>query len=66
MTDWSELQKQTANELSPCGLEVLEGEPCECGGEAYNTSKSHGYSDTIVYNHRCSECGNRWKTWTEG
>lgn len=59
-------QLHTLNDISPKGLLLNEGTPCECGAEHYNTSKHRKYSDTMLYKHNCTECGNEFSTWTEG
>jgi len=61
-------QKQidTINNISPRGLMINTGSPCECGGDSYVTSQERKYSDTMLYKHRCTDCGNKFTTWTEG
>lgn len=54
------------NQITPRGLMINEGRPCDCGAEAYKTRTEHKYSDTMVYYHTCTECGNEFSTWTEG
>ena len=66
MSELTEPQKETVNEITPRGLLLLEGSPCECGGEKYHTKTKHRYSDTAVYTHTCRNCDNVFKTWTEG
>jgi hypothetical protein len=62
---FTEAQRQTLNEL-PTGLHLNTGSPCECGAESYSTSSSRKYSDSMVYSHKCGNCGNTFTTWTEG
>jgi hypothetical protein len=62
---FTEAQRETLNGLST-GLHLNAGKPCECGPEQYSTRKERKYSDSMVYNHHCSACGNKFSTWTEG
>lgn len=59
-------QKCTLKGISPMGLHINSGSPCNCGPDDYVTRKSREYSDTMVYHHRCKNCGNKFSTWTEG
>lgn len=62
---WTDAQRETVSGLST-GLHWNSGEPCECGPEAYTTTKSREYSDSMLYTHTCGECGNEFETFTEG
>lgn len=62
----NEEQLNTINEISPRGFHINDGEPCECGGGQYNTRKERKYSDSMVYYHHCTSCGNEFSTWIEG
>jgi len=62
----NQAQLDTINNISPKGLHINAGEPCECGGEEYITTKERKYSDSMVYHHRCKNCKNKFSTWTEG
>jgi hypothetical protein len=59
-------QKRTLSEIPSVGFHINTGGPCECGGENYRTTKTHGFSDSIVYRHKCQTCGNEFSTWIEG
>jgi len=59
-------QLETVNNISPTGLHLNEGTPCECGAESYSTKKKRAFSDSMIYKHTCGECGNRFSSWTEG
>jgi len=48
------------------GFRLDSGEPCLCGVEALTTSKKRGYSDSLIFTHRCGECGNEFTTFIEG
>jgi len=64
---FTEAQLETMNGTSSGGVSFNKGNPCECGTEAdTTTTRSRGYSDSMVYKHKCNECGARWETWTEG
>lgn len=64
---FTDAQLETMNGASPRGLHFNTGDPCECGDEANISTRSrHKYSDSMVYKHKCCECGAKWETWTEG
>lgn len=63
---WTEAQRETVEGISPMGLMMHDGQPCECGPEPYSTKSVPLFSDGMLYRHRCSECGNGFETWTEG
>jgi protein-disulfide isomerase-like protein with CxxC motif len=48
------------------GFRLDSGVPCLCSIEAITTSKRRGYSDSLIFTHRCSECGNEFTTFIEG
>ena len=48
------------------GFHLDEGMPCLCSIESITTSKRRGYSDSLIFTHRCRECGNEFTTWIEG
>jgi hypothetical protein len=62
----TDAQLETINNITPRGFHINEGEPCECGAEAYSTRKKVGYSDFVTYYHTCGECGNKFSTYIEG
>lgn len=59
-------QLDTVNNITPRGLMLNKDTPCECGAIHYSTSKHRKFSDTMLYKHKCRECGNKFETWTEG
>jgi hypothetical protein len=62
-----ELDEQQLDRLRQLpGFRLDEGVPCLCSMEAIRTSKRRGYSDSLVFNHHCRECGNRFRTFIEG
>ena len=48
------------------GFHLNTGEPCLCGAEHIRTRSKCGYSDSMVFYHRCAECGTEFSTWIEG
>ena len=48
------------------GFSLDAGKPCLCSIEAITTTKKRGYSDSLIFTHRCSECGNEFTTFIEG
>jgi len=48
------------------GFRLDAGVPCLCSIEAITTSKKRGYSGSMIYTHRCGECGNEFTTFIEG
>lgn len=62
----SEQQVDTINSITPRGFHLNKGEPCECGGNNYSTSKKKSYSDYMTYYHSCKNCGNEFSTYIEG
>jgi hypothetical protein len=48
------------------GFRLDAGVPCLCSIEKITTSKKRGYSDSVIYSHRCDECGNEFTTFIEG
>ena len=65
MANWTKQQRKTVEGI-PTGLRWNSGVPCECGPGHINTKTSLEYSDTMLYKHRCRECGSQFSTWTEG
>ena len=62
-----ELGEQQIEKLRQvAGFHLDEGVPCLCSIESITTTKKRGYSDSAIFTHRCSECGNRFTTWIEG
>ncbi len=59
-----EQQVERLRQLS--GFRLDSGVPCLCSIEAITTSKRRGYSDSLIFTHRCSECGNEFTTFIEG
>ena len=45
----TEAELETVNGITPKGLHLNTGIPCECGPEDYSTRKERQYSDTMVY-----------------
>jgi len=63
---FSDAQVETLNAPDSHGLHFNSGEPCECGTDAtVSTRAIRKYSDTMLYKHKCSKCGNRFTSWTE-
>jgi hypothetical protein len=62
----SQAQLDTVNGISPKGFHIDSGTPCECGSEDYTTTKERGFSDSMIYKHRCGNCGNFFRTFIEG
>jgi nicotinic acid phosphoribosyltransferase len=60
----TEQQKEILRQLP--GFRLDSGEPCLCGTDAITTTKEYGYSDSLIFHHRCGECGNEFTTWIEG
>ena len=48
------------------GIRADEGEPCLCGVEFLSTSGRRAFSDSRIYHHSCSQCGNKFTTYIEG
>ena len=48
------------------GLRLDEGVPCLCSIKKIATHKRRGYSDSLIFTHRCGECGNEFTTFIEG
>ena len=48
------------------GFRLDAGMPCLCSIEEITTSKRRGYSDSLIFTHRCRECGNEFTTFIEG
>lgn len=48
------------------GFRLDRGEPCLCGVEAISTRTERAFSDSLVFHHTCTECGNYFSTWIEG
>jgi nicotinic acid phosphoribosyltransferase len=62
-----ELDEQQIEKLRQLsGFRLDSGVPCLCSIEAITTSKRRGYSDSLIFTHRCRECGNEFTTWIEG
>ena len=62
-----ELDEQQIERLRQLpGFRLDSGAPCLCSIEAITTSKKRGYSDSMIYTHRCRECGNEFTTFIEG
>lgn len=65
--DNQELDEQQIDRLRRLpGFRLDSGVPCLCSIEAISTSKRRGYSDSLIFKHRCCECGNEFTTWIEG
>jgi len=62
---FSEKQKEQLNGIS-CGFRMNKGTPCECEPDNISTRKEYAFSDSIVYHHTCTACGNKYSTWIEG
>jgi nicotinic acid phosphoribosyltransferase len=62
-----ELDEQQVDRLRQLpGFRLDSGVPCLCSIEAITTSKRRGYSDSLIFTHRCRECGNEFTTFIEG
>jgi nicotinic acid phosphoribosyltransferase len=62
-----ELDEQQIERLHKLpGFRLDSGVPCLCSIEAITTSKRRGYSDSLIFTHRCSDCGNEFTTFIEG
>ena len=62
-----ELDEQQINRLRQLpGLRLDGGVPCLCSIEKISTHKRRGYSDSLIFTHRCRECGNEFTTFIEG
>lgn len=48
------------------GFHLNEGDPCLCGTDYINTRTKRAFSDSLVFYHRCTDCGNEFSTWIEG
>lgn len=60
-------QQQVLNEIRPKGFFLdPSGEPCVCGAAHIQTTKRRGFSDSLIFKHRCTACGNRFSTYIEG
>jgi len=65
--DDQELTEQHIERLRKLpGFRLDAGMPCLCSIEAITTTKKRGYSDSLIFTHRCSECGNEFTTFIEG
>jgi len=65
--EFTNAQKKSLDQIDRCGLHINKGQPCECGEDAiYGTKAIPKYSDSMVYQHCCKTCGNKFETWTEG
>ncbi len=48
------------------GFHLNTGEPCLCGAENISTRSRRGFSDSLVFYHRCRACETEFSTWIEG
>jgi len=48
------------------GVHLDKGEPCACGIEHITTRSRRAFSDSRIFTHRCTACGNEFSTWIEG
>jgi hypothetical protein len=62
-----ELRREIIRNVRPKGYFLEPGHaPCLCGPEFIKTTKRGGYSDSVIYKHRCRECSNEFVTYIEG
>lgn len=62
-----ELRREILREIRPKGFFLEPGHrPCSCGAEQIQTTKRGGYSDSVIYKHRCRKCSNKFVTYIEG
>jgi hypothetical protein len=48
------------------GFHLDTGTPCECGADRIKTRTRRGYSDSLIFDHRCTACGSAFSTFIEG
>lgn len=62
-----EIRREILRNVRPRGFYLEPGhQPCLCGPEFIQTTKRRGYSDSVIYAHRCRECSNEFVTYIEG
>lgn len=57
-------QKAILRELP--GFHLNTGVPCLCGAAKISTRSRRGYSDSLIFSHRCTACGTEFSTYIEG
>lgn len=63
----AEIRAEILREISPKGFYLdPESKPCLCGAKHIRTSKRRGYSDSLIFRHRCRRCSNEFVTYIEG
>ncbi len=62
----TEAERETIDEIDKTGFHLDTGRPCECGGDDYRTRTKRAYSDSLIFKHKCRNCGNKFTTWIEG
>lgn len=65
-TDQERIDRQNEILRQVPGFRLDTGEPCLCGVDKLRTSSRMGYSDSVVFTHRCTDCKNTFRTWIEG
>jgi len=63
--DWTDAQRATVEGIST-GIHWNTGDPCECGPDPISTRTERAYSDSLIFHHRCTDCGATFSTWIEG
>lgn len=62
-----ELRREIIRNVRPKGFFLEPGhQPCLCGAAHILTTKRGGYSDSIIYTHRCRKCSKEFVTYIEG
>jgi hypothetical protein len=63
----AERRAEILREIRPKGFYLEPGhQPCLCGAEHIKTRRKRGYSDSLIFYHRCEACGNSFSTYIEG
>jgi len=58
--------RQTAILRELPGFHLDTGTPCLCGADNISTRSRRGYSDSLIFSHRCTDCGTTFRTYIEG
>jgi len=58
--------RQTAILRELPGFHLDTGTPCLCGADKISTRSRRGYSDSMIFSHRCTACGTTFRTFIEG
>lgn len=63
----ADLRAEILREISPKGFYLdPDSQPCLCGAEHIRTGRKRGYSDSLIFYHRCRRCSNEFRTYIEG